>query len=100
MSKRLLTLIVCGGLIISLSLGIRSGMGLFLKPMNADLNVGLGVIGFGIAISNLLWGFASPFLGGIADRFGTMRVSIAGALAYIAGMAVLTASILGVTYLG
>lgn len=92
MSKRLLTLIVCGGLIISLSLGIRSGMGLFLKPMNADLNVGLGVIGFGIAISNLLWGFASPFLGGIADRFGTMRVSIAGALAYIAGMAVLAMS--------
>lgn len=92
MSKRLLTLIVCGGLIISLSLGIRSGMGLFLKPMNADLNVGLGVMGFGIAISNLLWGFASPFLGGIADRFGTMRVSIAGALAYIAGMAVLAMS--------
>jgi len=92
MSKRLLTLIVCGGLIISLSLGIRSGMGLFLKPMNADLNVGLGVIGFGIAISNLLWGFASPFLGGIADRFGTMRVSIAGALAYIAGMVVLAMS--------
>ncbi len=92
MSKRLLTLIVCGGLIISLSLGIRSGMGLFLKPMNADLGVGLGVIGFGIAISNLLWGFASPFLGGIADRFGTMRVSIAGAIAYIAGMAVLAMS--------
>jgi MFS family permease len=89
MSKRLLTLIVCGGLIISLSLGIRSGMGLFIKDMSADLQIGRGVIGFGIAISNLLWGLASPFLGGIADRFGTMRVAIAGALAYIAGMVVL-----------
>lgn len=89
MSKRLLTLIVCGGLIISLSLGIRSAMGLFLKPMSADLALGREVFGFGIAISNLLWGLASPFLGGIADRFGTIRVALAGAVAYIVGMVVL-----------
>lgn len=92
MSKRLLTLIVCGGLIISLSLGIRSAMGLFIKPMSMDLSLGREVFGFGIAISNLLWGLASPFLGGVADRFGTMRVAIAGAIAYIAGMALLAAS--------
>lgn len=89
MSKRLLTLILCGGLIISLSLGIRSAMGLFIKPMSADLALGREVFGFGIAISNLLWGLASPFLGGIADRFGTIRVAIAGAIAYIVGMVVL-----------
>jgi MFS family permease len=89
MSKRLLTLIVCGGLIISLSLGIRSAMGLFLKPISADLGLGREVFAFGIAISNLLWGLASPFLGGIADRFGTIKVALAGAVAYIVGMLVL-----------
>ena len=92
MSKRLLSLIVCGGLIISLSLGIRSAMGLFIKPMSMDLALGREIFGFGIAISNLLWGLASPFLGGIADRFGTMRVAIAGAIAYIVGMVVLAMS--------
>lgn len=92
MSKRLLTLILCGGLIISLSLGIRSAMGLFIKPMSMDLSLGREVFGLGIAISNLLWGLASPFLGGVADRFGTMRVALAGAVAYIVGMVVLAMS--------
>ena len=41
------TLIVCGGLIISLSLGIRSAMGLFIKPMSADLALGREIFGFG-----------------------------------------------------
>ena len=34
-----------------------------------------------LAIQNLLWGVGQPFAGAIADRFGTMRVLCAGALA-------------------
>jgi predicted MFS family arabinose efflux permease len=44
------------------------------------------LFGFGIALQNLLWGAASPFFGGIADKFGTGRAVAVGALCYAAGL--------------
>ena len=37
-------------------------------------------------MQTLLYGAAQPFSGAIADRFGTVRVIIAGALLYAAGI--------------
>ena len=45
-----------------------------------------------LAIQNLLWGVGQPFAGAIADRFGTNRVLIAGALFYAAGLALMAMS--------
>lgn len=92
MTRKLWLLILCGGAIITLSLGIRSALGLFIKPISMDLQVGREVLGFGIALSNLLWGAAAPFIGGIADRFGSARVSLVGALFYVGGMLILAYS--------
>jgi MFS family permease len=39
-----------------------------------------------MALQNLLWGAFGPFAGMAADRYGTARVVIFGALAYIAGL--------------
>src|SRR5690242_9151856 len=81
--------ILCGGMIVTVSLGIRSAGGLFIQPMSMDLGVGREMFGLGVAITNLLWGLASPFLGAVADKFGAGRTSAAGALVYAAGMAML-----------
>ena len=40
-------------------------------------------------MQNLLWGVGQPFAGGVADRFGTVRVLILGALLYAAGLVVM-----------
>jgi MFS family permease len=47
------------------------------------------VFSFAIAIQNLLWGAAQPLAGGIADRYGAVRVISAGAILYALGLALM-----------
>ncbi|MFO0998342.1 MAG: MFS transporter [Alphaproteobacteria bacterium] len=89
MSRKLWLAILCGGLIITICVGARASLGLFLKPMSLDLSFGRELFGLAIAIQNLLWGLASPFMGVVADKFGTARVTIAGALFYAGGLTVM-----------
>ena len=82
-------LIGCGCLISLLSFGPRSAMGQFLTPLSFDHGWGRDVFSFSLAIQNLLWGAAQPFAGGIADRFGPVRVICAGAVLYAFGLALM-----------
>ncbi|MFX6149386.1 MFS transporter, partial [Acinetobacter baumannii] len=43
-----------------------------------------------IAVQNLMWGVGQPFVGAIADRFGTLRVFWIGTIMYAAGLACMT----------
>jgi MFS family permease len=79
--------LACGGIILMLALGTRQSFGLFLRPMSIDLGWGREVFSFAIALQNLVWGFAMPFAGAVADRFGAGRVLAAGGLAYALGLA-------------
>lgn len=79
--------VVCGGLILMLALGTRQSFGLFLRPMSMDLGLGREAFSFAIALQNLVWGFAMPFAGAIADRYGAGRVLVFGGLAYALGLA-------------
>ena len=45
-----------------------------------------------LAIQVLVWGTAQPFVGAIADRFGSLRVLSAGALLYCAGLTLMAYS--------
>jgi MFS family permease len=79
-------ILACGGLILMLALGTRQSFGLFLRPMSIDLGWGREAFSFAIALQNLVWGCAMPFMGAIADRYGAGRVLVAGGLAYGAGL--------------
>ncbi|NML28118.1 MFS transporter [Zoogloea dura] len=81
------TILLCGGAIIMLSLGIRHGFGIFLRPMTLDLQWPRATFAFAIALQNLVWGFSQPFVGMVADRFGAGRVLAVGGLLYAAGLA-------------
>ncbi|MDO9600291.1 MAG: MFS transporter [Azoarcus sp.] len=84
--------IICGGLVLSLSLGMRHSFGLFLQPMSFDLGWGRETFAFAIALQNLVWGIAQPFTGMIADRYGAGRVVLGGALAYVLGLVLMPLS--------
>ncbi len=86
MARALWIIIACGALILTLSTGLRASFGLFLKPMTVDLDIGRGIFAFAIGLQNLVWGAASPFAGAWADRLGTGRVVVAGALLYALGL--------------
>lgn len=89
------TILLCGGAIIMLSLGIRHGFGIFLRPMTLDLQWPRATFAFAIALQNLVWGFSQPFVGMVADRFGAGRVLIVGGGLYAAGLALMAQSTTG-----
>jgi len=84
--SRTTLLLICGSLVVTLSMGIRHTFGLFMQPMTAQLGWGREAFSLAIAFQNLVWGLAQPFTGWLADRFGAGRVILAGGLFYLAGL--------------
>ncbi|MEO8071576.1 MAG: MFS transporter, partial [Acidobacteriota bacterium] len=79
-------LIIVGCAISALNGGPRSTMGFFLTPMTSENGWGREVFALAIAIQNLSWGAAQPFVGMIADKFGPARVLVFGTLLYALGL--------------
>jgi MFS family permease len=79
--------LVCGAAVVTLSMGIRHGFGLWLQPITQAQGWTRETFAFAIAIQNLAWGCFGIFAGMAADRFGAFRVLILGALLYAAGLA-------------
>ena len=78
--------LVCAGLVLTVSMGIRHGFGLFLQPMSSSFGWGRETFALAMAVQNLVWGLTQPFAGFLADRFGTSRVVLGGALLYVLGL--------------
>ena len=78
--------LLCGAAIVTISMGIRHGFGLWLQPMTQELNWSRETFAFALAIQNLTWGFSGIFAGMLADRFGAFRVLVGGALLYALGL--------------
>jgi MFS family permease len=87
-----MVVLVCGCLIGAVGFGPRAALGLFLTPMSSTYGWGREVFSLALAIQVIVWGTAQPFVGAIADRFGTVRVLSAGALLYCAGLALMAYS--------
>jgi predicted MFS family arabinose efflux permease len=79
-------MLLCGGLVLTLAIGIRQTFGLFLSPMSLDLGWGREIFALMIAIQNLVWGITQPIAGALADRFGAGRTVAASALLYAVGI--------------
>jgi MFS family permease len=80
-------LMLAAAAILMLTMGARQTMGLFLSPLNTATGLGIASISFALAIGQLMWGVAQPVFGAVADRYGSMRVIIIGALMLAAGTA-------------
>lgn len=78
--------VACAAIIVTLSMGVRQSFGLFLQPISLDLGSGREAFGMAIALQNLLWGLAQPFVGALADRHGAGRLVAFGAALYGAGL--------------
>ena len=78
--------LICGAAIVTLSMGIRHGFGLFLQPMTTDRGWSRETFAFALALQNLAWGLAGPVAGMWADRFGAFRVLVVGAVLYAGGL--------------
>ena len=79
--------LLCSALILTLSMGIRHGFGLWLQPITMERGWSREAFALALAIQNLGWGLAAPLAGVLADRFGAFRVLMVGGLFYAAGLA-------------
>jgi MFS family permease len=78
--------LVYGGLMVTLSMGIRHGFGLFNLPITDANEWGRETFALTIALQNLIWGAVQPITGALADRFGALKIMIAGGLLYAFGL--------------
>lgn len=78
--------LICGAMIVTLSMGIRHGFGLWLQPITQERDWTRETFAFAIAVQNLAWGLSGIFAGIAADRFGAFRVIVVGALLYALGL--------------
>ena len=89
--------VICGAVILTIGVGARQSFGIFQKPIAADLKVGRELWSFANALAVLLMGAFSPFVGNVADRFGTARTVAAGGVLYMIGMFMIAFAREGVT---
>ena len=75
-----------GAAIVTLSMGIRHGFGLWLQPITQAQGWTRETFAFAIAVQNLSWGIFGIFAGMVADRFGAFRVIAVGAVLYALGL--------------
>ena len=78
--------LICGAAIVTLSMGIRHGFGLWLQPITQAQGWTRETFAFAIAIQNLSWGVFGIFAGMVADKFGAFKVIVVGALLYALGL--------------
>ena len=78
--------LLCGAAIVTLSMGIRHGFGLWLQPITMERGWTRETFAFALAVQNLSWGVAGLFVGMVADRYGAFRVLVVGSLVYALGL--------------
>jgi len=82
-----LWVVIAAALVLSVVMGTRQTFGLYINPFSYDRGLPVTVIAFAIALHNLVWGFAQPFAGAAADRYGATPVVAFGAVTFAAGLA-------------
>jgi MFS family permease len=87
-----LVILACGCLISTIGFGPRAALGLFLTPMSSAHEWGREIFSLALAIQVIVWGTAQPFVGAVADRFGTVRVLSVGAALYCLGLVLMAYS--------
>ncbi|TAK99069.1 MAG: MFS transporter [Aquabacterium sp.] len=79
-------LLLCGALIVTMSMGIRHSFGLWLQPITMAHGWTREDYSLAMAIQNLVWGASGPLIGWWADRSGAFKVLWSGALLYALGL--------------
>ena len=82
--------LVATACIIFAAFGIRQSMGLFMRPISDGLGWGREILSLALATQNLLIGFAAPFFGAIADRWGPPKTLAVGGLLFSVGLLIMS----------
>ena len=96
----MLQVLLCGAAIVTLTMGIRHGFGLWLQPITMERGWTRETFAFALAVQNLAWGIAGPFAGALADRFGAFKILLGSALMYAAGLMLMAPAATALAFTG
>lgn len=88
-------ILVGAATVLSLSLGLRQSLGLFMPPMTGGpQSIGISVADFtaAVAVQNLAWGLLQPLAGAWAARIGFRPLMLAGGALYVAALVLLASA--------
>ena len=85
-------ILIGAAVLLSLGMGLRQSLGLFLTPVTRDLSIAAADFTLAVAVQNIVWGVSQAPVGALADRYGLRLTMIAGALIYVAGLGVMAAA--------
>src|SRR4249920_1298133 len=83
-------IVLAAAAIMMITMGIRQSLGLYVAPINTSTGLGIVAISFAMAVGQFVWGAVQPIFGVLADRYGTERILIVGAILLAAGLGLTT----------
>lgn len=84
-----LPILIGASLMLSLSMGLRQSLGIFMPPLTKDVGISVSDFTLAVAVQNLAWGFLQPWAGAWAARIGFRGLMVAGSLLYVVGLMLL-----------
>jgi predicted MFS family arabinose efflux permease len=84
-----LPILIGASIMLTISMGLRQSLGLFMQPLTQDIRISVSDFTLALAVQNLAWGFLQPFAGALTVRYGFRAIMVAGALLYVAGLALM-----------
>ncbi|MDO9216238.1 MAG: MFS transporter, partial [Lacisediminimonas sp.] len=87
--RPVLPILICVSLVLSLAMGLRQSLGIFLQPLTRDIGISVAQFTIAIAVQNLTWGVLQPISGAWASRMGFRITMLLGASCYVVGLILL-----------
>jgi predicted MFS family arabinose efflux permease len=87
-----LPILIGASLMLTLSMGLRQSLGIFLQPLTHDIGISVSQFTLALAVQNLAWGFLQPLAGAMTVRYGFRPIMVVGALLYIAGLVLMASA--------
>jgi predicted MFS family arabinose efflux permease len=81
-----LPILIGASLMLSLSMGLRQSLGIFMQPLTHDIGISVSDFTLAVAVQNLAWGFLQPLAGALTVRYGFRAIMLIGAVLYVAGL--------------
>jgi len=80
-------LMIAAAAILLITTGARQSLGLYIAPISQSTGLGIADISLALAVGQFVWGASQPLFGAIADRYGSVRVILLGAVILAMGFA-------------
>ena len=75
-----LPILIGASLMLTLSMGLRQSLGIFLQPLTQDIHISVSDFTLALAVQNLAWGFLQPLAGAMTARYGFRPIMMVGSL--------------------